>query len=297
MKKNLASHSNVRLASLYIILSSLAFAAMQLFVKVTAGNYNVFFQTFMRNIVIFLLSGLVILTRGQSFKIRKKKKLLLLRCIAGFLGVICYFYATKILNLADASALHKSSPFFIVVLTAIIYRRRINTKTLLIVCLAFIGVLLIIKPNFVLAPIPTVAAIAGAFFAAVAYVMISLIGKDIDSLVIIFYFSLFSSIACIIFGWESFVVPNSQDILPLLAIGIGGGLGQLFITLGYQLTNAEKISVYNFTTIIFSALLGYFIYGEKIDGLSMLGICIIIAAAIMTHILNNKEDIKKGRLG
>lgn len=285
--------SNIKIASIYIILSSLAFAVMQLFVKVTAGKYNVFFQTFMRNIVILILSGIGLLIKGQSFKIETKKKELLYRCIAGFSSVVLYFYATKTLNLADASALHKSSPFFIVILTAIINKRRIDKQSLGIIILAFIGVLLVIKPNFVLAPIPTIAAISGAFLAAVAYIMISFIGKDIDSLLIIFYFSLFSSIVCLILGWNHFVIPQSEDIIPLILIGVGGGLGQLFVTLGYQMTSADKISVFTFTTIAFSAILGYYVYAEKIDTLSFIGIGIIILAAILKHISNNKDSLNK----
>ncbi len=280
---------NLRKATLFMLLSAFSFSIMQLFVKMTAGNYGTFQQVFLRNIIILFFSGIIIKKRGVSFKIEKSKLALLLRSLFGFLGVFLFFYSIKSLNLADASALQKSSPFFVTLFSFLILKEEITKSDIFIIILAFIGVLLVIKPNFQLLPIPSMAALFSAIFAGMAYVLISYIGDDIDSQLIIFYFSLFSTIVSIPLMMSTFKVPESQDIIPLILIGVGGGFGQLFLTMGYKLAPPGKVSVYNFTNIIFSALLGYLIYRETIDLLSLIGIVTILIAALLAHYKNNRK--------
>ena len=59
-------------------------------------------------------------------------------------------------------------------------------------------------------------------------------------------------------------------------IGVFGLIGQIGLTLSYQLSKASYVAPYSYFYIIFSGLLGYYIWGEVPDILSILGYCLII---------------------
>ncbi|MCD7773793.1 MAG: EamA family transporter, partial [Ruminococcus sp.] len=61
------------------------------------------------------------------------------------------------------------------------------------------------------------------------------------------------------------------------------------ITAAYYYAPAREISVYDYSQIIFAALLGFILFGQVPDGLSVLGYVIIIGVAIVMFWYNNKR--------
>lgn len=275
---------------IFMLLSALSFSLMQVFVKLTSDEVNLFIQVFMRNAVILIGCLFVIFFKKIPMKVTKKKKALFLRCLCGYLGVVLYFYAIKGMHLANSSALQKTSPFFVLIISAIFLKEKINFRQIIAISLAFMGVLFIIKPGLNYVFLPSIAALLSALFAAFAYVMISFIGEDIESVLIIFYFSLFSCLASIFFIDGLFDYSVYKNLVYLILLGVFGGLGQLFLTKAYRMVSPGKISIYNFSTIIFSTILGYIIFHESLDILSILGIVVIIIGGY----LNNRASIKRG---
>lgn len=273
-------------AVLCMLASALSFAIMQFFVKRTSGTVGVWLQVFMRNAVIMLLMLGMARFDLEQFKVTKKKKALFLRCFCGFMGVISYFYATRNLNLSDASALNKTSSFFVILFSLIILKKQIHGENILAMMIAFIGVLFIIKPSFSLEVIPALIGLSSAAFSGLAYLMISYIGEDISSNVIIFYFGAFSCLISLPLAFPDIAGLNLREFLNLFAIGLFAGGGQWFITRAYKLGEPNRISIYSFTSILFSTLLGAIILREHLDPLSAIGIVLILIAAYYNHQYN-----------
>lgn len=284
-------NQNKKLAAMYMVLSALSFSLMQLLVKSTANILPLFEQVFVRNFVVIMMMLYSLYKYKNLDKLYVAKGVrgaLLLRSFCGFMGIVLFFNAMRNINLADAAALQKCSPFFVMLFSALILKEKLTKPKLIAISTAFIGVLLIVKPQFNSAVFPSLLALCSAVFSGMAYTMISFMKNKVHSHVIIFYFSLFSCILCIPLMIPTLIMPTPYLMLVMLAIGVLGGLGQTFLTSAYKLAVAGEVSVYNYSNIIFSALAGFFIFGEMLDIYSIFGIVLIISSGVGVYMFNKE---------
>ncbi|MDO5096954.1 MAG: DMT family transporter [Peptostreptococcaceae bacterium] len=282
---------NKKLAAFYMILSSFSFSMMQLLVKSTASELPLFEQVFVRNsiVVLMMLYSLYKYKNLDKLKVAKDARLaLLVRSFCGFMGIVLFFNAMRSINLADAAALQKCSPFFVMLFSCIILKEKLTKAKAIAIMTAFAGVLLIVKPQFNSAVFPALLALCSAVFSGMAYTMISFMKNKVHSHVIIFYFGLFSCIICLPLVLFNEIVVTPKLALTMLGIGILGGLGQTFLTSAYKLAVAGEVSIYNYSNIIFSASVGYFIFGEVLDWYSILGIMLIISSGVGVYVFNKE---------
>ena len=86
----------------------------------------------------------------------------------------------------------------------------------------------------------------------------------------------------------------SKQAVLLLLIGVFGSLGQAFITYAYRFAPASEISIYNYSGIIFSMILGFFILGEPVKFTSVIGGALVAATSVMVYVYNNRSNKKAG---
>lgn len=249
----------------------------------------------MRNLLIIFGALLLLWKNNIPIIIPKKIRLpLLLRCISGYTGVTCFFYATLNMKLGDATAIHQSAPIFVVLLSTLILKEKVPKEKLLVILFGFIGVLLLVKPSFSASIFPSLVALTGALGAALAYISISYMGESLEGELIILAFAIFSSLSSLPFIIGNFVIPQGIVLFYLLAIGIFGGLGQYFVTHGYKLAKAGDISIYAYSGIIFSSLFGILIFSERPDYLSFIGMVLILTAGYLLFKLTQKTNSFNG---
>ena len=76
----------------------------------------------------------------------------------------------------------------------------------------------------------------------------------------------------------------------LLLAGAFACVGQLGITKAYVCAPAKEISVYDYTQVLFAAALGFFVFGEAPDWLSVLGYVLICGAGVGMFLYNRRHD-------
>ena len=76
----------------------------------------------------------------------------------------------------------------------------------------------------------------------------------------------------------------------LIGSGCSAMVGQICITKAYTYAPAKEISVYDYTQVIYSALLGFIFVGQIPDRLSFIGYTIIISMAVLKWMYNNKGN-------
>lgn len=266
---------------IYIIISAFFFALMGLFVKLS-GDLPIIQKSFFRNAVAMIFA-LVIILKNRIFELPKGKnvKYLLIRSVAGTLGILCNFYAVSKINLADASMLNKLSPFFAVVFSIFILKERANWKQFLAVSLAFVGALFVMKPTFSFDGLPAFLGFLGGLGAGLAYAYVrKLTQNGFKGPLVIFYFSMFSCVVILPWLIFDFQPMSSLQWLYLILAGLSASGGQFFITTAYSKAPAKEISVYDYSQIIFTTLLSLVIFGDLPDALSFIGYGIIILAAV-----------------
>lgn len=277
---------------IFIIIAAFGFSGMSLFVKLS-GDLPAFQKAFFRNFVALIFIFFVILKNKEGF-IPDKKNIpdILLRSIFGTAGLVCNFYAIGYLNLSDANMLNKLSPFFSILFSFLILKEKPNFVQLLGVAAAFLGSVLIIKPGFDNpAVIPAIVGLIGGMGAGIAYTFVRRLGfKKENGNRIIFWFSLFSCTVCLPLMIISFKPMSVLQTVNLIFAGIFACIGQLGITRAYMCAPAKEISVYDYTQVIFAAVLGYFVFGDLPDILSISGYLMIIGAGIAMFFYNKRKD-------
>ena len=275
---------------LCIITSACGFAVMSAFIKLS-GDLPSFQKTFFRNLVAAIIAlYLIIKHKGSLVGKKENRKILVLRSIFGTIGIVCNYYAVDRLVLSDANMLNKLSPFLVVIFCALFLKEKINLKQITMVSVAFIGALFIIKPSFNVEVIPYLVGVLGAVGAALAYTCVRVLGKKEDYYTIVFFFSTFSLIA-ILPGFIAVYKPMGiMQFMYLIFAGIFATVGQFGITLAYKYAPSKEISIFDYSNIIFSAIISFVIFGVLPDYMSIIGYVVIFGASLYMYLYNRKLD-------
>lgn len=273
----------------YIVIAAFFFALMSLFVKLS-GNLPVFQKSFFRNIVALFFALIILIRKKPDIHINKGDFVgLVLRATFGTIGVLCNFYAVDHLLLADATILNKLSPFFAVLMGALILKEKIKPFQIITISCALLGALFVIKPGSGIIAMPALIGLLGGLGAGSAYTMVRWLGKrGVSGPFVVFFFSAFSCLVLAPFTFINYVPMTSSQLICLILAGTSAAIAQFAITNAYFYAPAREISVFDYSQILFSALLGFFIFHQVPDGLSWIGYGIILTSAIANFIFNKK---------
>lgn len=280
---------NKRTAVGYMIVSALSFAFMAAMVKL-AGDIPIMEKVFFRNFIsLFVAFGALEKNKGNIFGRKENQKYLLARSLLGLTGIFFYFYAIDNLYLADSAMLNKLSPFFVTLFAAMFLKEKLTSIKVVSMIVAFTGALLVIKPQWNLSVIPSMAGFLSAAFAGGAYTIVRFLKDRENPSTIVFYFSLVSVLGTIPFVVANFVLPSKMQFLYLIATGIFAVIAQFALTYSYKYAPASEVAIYNYLNIVFSAIIGFFIWTEMPDTLSILGGTLIILMAVVSYIYNKNR--------
>lgn len=286
------TNKNLKLGVIYITLSAICFTFMNVFVRL-AGDIPSIQKSFFRNFVALIFAFAIIKRKKVSFKPQRKENLKfhILRSVLGTVGILGNFYAVDKLVLADASMLNKMSPFFGVLFSFIFLKEKIKPFQIISLLIAFVGSLFIIKPSFEnLLLVPAIIGFLGGVGAGGAYTTVRYLGeKGEKGPYIVFFFSTFSCLVTLPYLIFNYHPMSLQQLGILLLAGLAATGGQFSITAAYSHAPAKEISIYDYSQILFSAILGYFIFNQIPDKYSIIGYMILIVIALIMFFYNKKE--------
>ncbi|MDK6234365.1 DMT family transporter [Aerococcus sanguinicola] len=282
-----------------ILISAFGFAVMNLCIPL-AGDLPTIEKSFFRNIVAFVVALTLLMRSWSQVKNQVQVgelpwKTLLLRSILGTIGVFCNYYALDHLFLSDASVLNKLAPFATLVFSAIFLKERMDKQHLIALGFAFVGVLLVSKPTGATADLlPYLVAILGGLSAGGAYTAVRQLNKQgVPSAFTVAFFSGFSCLVCVPYLIFNYVPLDQKALLALLGAGLAASFGQFGITLAYKFAPANEISIFDYSSIVFSGLLGFIFLGQVPDGWSILGYFIIFTGGLVTFLYNRQLTRKQ----
>ena len=270
----------------------LRFSMMSVFIRL-AGDVPTAEKAFFRNIVALAMVGVLLAVKRVPLKPEKGSwPFITGRAVFGTIGLLLNFYAVDHLVLADANMLNKLSPFFAIIFSVLLLREKPTAVQIGGVLTALLGSVLIIKPGFEGAPfVPSLAGFISGAAAGLAYTFVRKLGaRGENSLRIVFYFSLFSTLLTLPFFLVSPVQLTGHQLLMLLLCGCSACVGQFGITQAYLLAPAKEISVYDYSQILFAAGLGYLFFRQIPDGWSMVGYILICGAGVGMFLYNKRRD-------
>lgn len=273
--------NNRRQGILYIIMAGFFFALMTFFVRLS-GDLPTMEKAFFRNAVAAVIAFGTLVKSKEKFAFKKENiPDLFMRSLCGTLGLICNFYAIDKLNIADANILNKLSPFFAILMSYFILKEKANKIEWLSVIVAFIGALFVVKPSFNMQFVYAMIGVCGGLGAGIAYTFVRKLGKKGErGPVIVLCFSVFSCVVTMPFLMFQFQPMSLSQFVFLTLAGVSAAGGQFSITKAYTKAPARDISVFDYTQVLFAALLGFLFLDQIPDMLSLIGYVIIIGSAV-----------------
>ena len=279
------NNSNILKGIFCIITAGFGFALMSLFVKLS-GDLPSMQKGFFRNIIAVFISSIPLLKHWKVINTPKDKTgwlVLILRSVFGTIGLVLNFYAISHISLADSSIIQKLSPFIIIILSYIFFKEEMTRFQFFAIIIAFVGIILIIKPsgNDIIS-MGALAALSGALCAGIAYTCVRYLGThNISGEFIIFFFSSLSSLMLLPYLIFDYRTMTFYQLSMLLLAGISATIGQYGVTFAYKFAAAKNISVFDYSQVLFSGIFGYIFFGEFPDFQSLIGYIILISVGIV----------------
>ena len=224
--------------------------------------------------------------RGAAFSARIAA-LLVLRSVAGTLGIFGNFYAISHMKLGDAMMLNKLAPFFTVLFAALFLKEKMAPAKWLCVAGAVAGAGLVAKPSADIASSgAALAGLGGGLAAGAAYACVRALGRaGTPGTTIVLFFSGFSTLAAVPFMAAGFVPMTAAQTAALCGAGAAAAIGQFGVTYAYRFAAPRDIALLDYSNVFFAAMLGWTFFGQTPDVLSWAGYgAIFLSAAAMSRI-------------
>ena len=214
----------------------------------------------------------------------------LVRSLAGSVCQLLFFIAVKSLPLMDSVLLSNSAPLFIPFVIYFWFRKTVQPLVWFSLLIGLAGIILIIKPGpqMFSNPASLIALVSGIFSAFALVATNKLSDTEPPNRILIYNFGL-STVLLIplcIWSWQ----PLTMRQAALLAgVGIFYALTQYFIIRAYHYATAAELSPFNYTVVVFSGLLGWWLFGNVPDRIAIFGTVLICAGGILSISAGHKE--------
>ena len=213
------------------------------------------------------------------------------------------FAGLSILPLPEVTAIGYATPIVTVILAAILLGERIRLFRMSAVALGLIGVLIVIWPRLSLsgddltraATLAALMVLAGSVLRALVQVHIRTLVKTEHTAAIVFYFSVTASVLALLtapFGW---VWPSLNAAALLTSAGMLGAIAQIMVTASYRFAGASVLAPFDYTSMIFAALIGYVVFGEVPTLAIWLGASLVIAGGILILWRERQLGLERGK--
>lgn len=278
--------------SLWILVASLMFAIMGATVKLSSAYYSVSEIVFARGLISTLIIYALMKKQGGTLKTHYMKE----HVIRGFVGVTSqslWFYSFTLLPIAMATTLNYTSSIWLagfLFITAFLKKQnKFEWGLVGTIVLSFIGVALILKPS----ADPNqfyggMIALLSSFINAIIFLQVRKLGLlGEPEYRVVFYFSLISTIVGLIGSLVQGQIPflhnpHPAGLIYVCLTGVAAAAAQMTMTRAYRLGNPLVVANLQYSGIIFTSILGFIIWSDKIDMLGWIGIGVIILSGVIS---------------
>jgi drug/metabolite transporter (DMT)-like permease len=290
--------------SLWMLCAAFAFALMTASVKLASDFFTTAEIVFARGVLgaLFIL-GVMALQGGCSLKTAYPKQHLL-RGIVGATSQWLWLFSYTLLPVAMATTINSTSSIWIIVIMfgIALYKREKQFQWGLAgaIMLSFVGVALLLRPSVDDTQFTgSMIGLISSFTTALVFMQIRHLGQlGEPEYRIVFYFS----ITCIVLGllgcWYLGIIPFSTHLetyplLLILGMGVTSTVGQLAMTRAYRYGNALIVANLQYSSIIFTSILGIVIWQDQLDWLGWASILLILTSGLGATFYNHRANRAK----
>jgi drug/metabolite transporter (DMT)-like permease len=278
IQNNPAPQDRILKGVVHVCTAFFLFTVMQAAAKLLTGRHHVIEIAFYRNIIALIPLLAYIIARRKFYLLKTKKPVAMaFRMLIGTSGLIITFAAVQALPLANATVIFFTATLLVPVFSFFFLKEQVGWHRWAAVFIGMGGVVLVAQPSAQLTALGVGLALAAAFTHAVVAVLIRHMRSE-NPLTITFYFILGGALVPgLLMPWFAHA-PTVESLLPLLFIGVAGGLGQYFLTSGLQMAPASLLSPFNYTGLLWATGLDMLLWNYVPGWPVFAGAAIIIAS-------------------
>jgi drug/metabolite transporter (DMT)-like permease len=264
-----------------MLASAISFTVMTMLIKYLGTDYSPMLQTFYRQLAGLLVLLPIILPNPRRVFRTTRPGILLFRATAGTVGMILAFYAYQKMPLADANALSFTRTLWLVPLAAFVLKETVGPRRVGATVVGFIGALLMLQPHANGdAGWPAAAALASSLLFAFTVTGMKFMTRDHTTLTLMAWSAVLGFALAIppaFFAWRW---PTLGDFALLCAMGVLGTITQACYINGMSEGDAAAMAPIDYTRLVFAVILGYALFRDVPNTMTMLGAGIVMASTI-----------------
>ena len=205
------------------------------------------------------------------------------RAVVGSAAMGLGFAGLRYLPFPEVTAIRFITPILIVLFAAILLKEHIRLLRISAVAVGLVGVLVIMWPRLTMEGgeqelIGAMMILASATLASLAQIFVKAMATQKESTAaIVFYFSGTATLLSLTtLPW--WVWPTAAEWVLLVGAGVVGGAGQILVTSSYRYADASLLAPFTYSSMIWSLIIGYFVFSEEPTLQMLAGAALVIAA-------------------
>ena len=302
--------SNNTIGIIYILVSMATFSVHDSILKFIFQKASLYEIYFGRIFIAAILSGTFLLIYKKKLNfITHYPVLSLIRVILHFLAFSMFFISLTYLSIAVATALYFSTPFFMSIFAKTLLRENIGYRRWLAIFFGFIGVYIILNPNFYNFDFKNLLPLLCAFFYALSMTITKITSDKDDTYTQLFYFYIITIILCMLMyfflgsgQFDNFSDPTVKFIFRewfsnfdytwqyIVLMGILASIAFTCVFKAYSNYSTSITSIFEYSLIIWSIIIGYFLFDDVPTIRTIAGVIIVMSAGVYIFLREQKRD-------
>ncbi|WP_205518435.1 DMT family transporter [Pseudotabrizicola algicola] len=268
-------------AILWMLGSVISFSGMAIAGRQLQGAHDTFEIMAARSFVSFFLVLAAAAAMGKMGDISTLRlRGHVLRNVVHFTGQNLWFWALTLIPLAQLIAIEFTSPLWVILLSPLLLGERITKPRAMAAGLGFVGILIVVRPDFDALNIGVLAAAGAAVCFAATNIATKRLARDVTILSILFWLTVMQFIfgAGLAAADGQIAWPTASTAPWLFVIGVTGVLAHLCLTSALRLAPATFVMPVDFIRLPLMALAGALLYQEQLEMLLFVGAGLIVLA-------------------
>ena len=278
-------------AFIYKFLSVLFFVLMSVCIKATGDHIPLFQVVFFRNFFALIPLFFVIYFLKLKLSTINKYPLHLGRAVIGITAMSLFFISIRYVPLVEMQTISFSSVFFISILSVFFLGEKIGYRRIIAVIVGFIGVVIILNPGSAIFSNYSFLPLIASFFLSIAVIFLKKILLTNNNILSVWIFTAFCTVISLFFYDDTWIWPQNYDLIFMVASGFLGFIAQICLTKSFQMADASLLAPLDFSSVIWSFLIGYIFFQEFITLNVLFGGLIIIMS--VSYIFYRERVLKK----
>ena len=270
-------------AALPLILGAgLCFATLDATAKYLVQEHTLFLVVWARYAGQMIVATPIAWQRaGPGFWRTRHLKVQLLRSACLVVATLCFFGALRFLPLAEGTAISFLAPMFAVMLSGPLLGERPTRARWMSVVGGFVGILILVRPGSAVFHPATGLLLAAALSNSVYQLLTRRVPQDSPHTTL--FFSGLVGATVLSLGLPFVEVPAQatwRDGLFMLMLGLLAGLGHGLLIGAFLRAPASLVAPFTYVHMLWATFYGWLVFGQLPDGLSALGMAVIVASGV-----------------